>query len=99
MAFVMSMVPVAPIRKEAAHRSEMVSQLLFGELAEVIESSGVHTKIRCVYDNYEGWCQTSQLTVIDVSQFDQDNKLLSVEWTNTVELDGSALHISLGTSL
>ncbi len=99
MAFVMSMVPVAPVRKEAAHRSEMVSQLLFGELAETIEESGIHTKIRCVYDDYEGWCQTGQLTTIDVSQVDQDNKLLSAEWSNTVELDGNALHISFGTSL
>ena len=37
MAFVVSIVPVTPIRKEAAHRTEMVSQLLFGEVAEVLQ--------------------------------------------------------------
>ena len=99
MAFVISIVPVTPIRKEAAHPTEMVSQLLFGEVAEVLEETKSFTKIRCVYDGYEGWCQSSQLTAIDVSQFDTFNKLLTAGWYNEIELNGNLMHLSFGNSL
>ncbi len=63
MSFVVCTVPVAPMRKEAAHRSEMVSQLLFGEFAEIVEEEKEFVLLKCMYDGYEGWCQRSQLTV------------------------------------
>jgi cell wall-associated NlpC family hydrolase len=99
MAFVIAMVGTVPIRKDAAHRSEMVSQLLFGELAEVLQKEPDFTKIRCVYDNYEGWCQSKQLLPVDLSQVDQNNKQLSADWINTLDLNGDPMHLSLGTSL
>jgi hypothetical protein len=58
-------VSAAPIRKEAAHRSEMTSQLLFGETAEILEVELNFTKIRCDYDGYEGYVQTFQITEIN----------------------------------
>ena len=60
-----TIVPVAPMRAEPSHRSEMVSQLLFGETALFIERSGDFILVKCLYDNYEGWCQSSQLTEIN----------------------------------
>jgi gamma-D-glutamyl-L-lysine dipeptidyl-peptidase len=61
MAFVVPVVSVCPMRKEPSHRSEMVSQLLFGEFAEVLEEDKDFTKVKGLYDGYEGWCQRSQL--------------------------------------
>jgi gamma-D-glutamyl-L-lysine dipeptidyl-peptidase len=52
---------VAPLRAEPSHRSEMISQMLFGELADELESRGDFVKIRGRYDGYEGWCQRRQL--------------------------------------
>jgi hypothetical protein len=60
MAF-FTIVPVAPLRAEPSHRSEMVSQLLFGEYCELLETSKDFLKVKCAYDGYEGWCQRSQL--------------------------------------
>src|SRR3954447_25963138 len=65
MQFVAAIAAVCPLRSEASHRSEMVSQLLFGEGAEVLEAGKDFTKIRCLYDRYEAWVQTSQLTEVD----------------------------------
>lgn len=65
MSFVVSIVTVCPMRKEPSHRSEMVSQLLFGEFAEVLESDKDFTRVKCLYDGYEGWCQRSQLERVD----------------------------------
>lgn len=99
MVFVVCMVPAAPLRKEEAHRSEMVSQLLFGELAEVLEEGKQFTRIRCVYDGYEGWCQSSQLMVAEPSIVQPDNTLMAPEWHNLAAINGQPLHLSLGTSL
>jgi cell wall-associated NlpC family hydrolase len=99
MAFVICMVPTAPLRKEAAHRSEMVSQLLFGEIAEVLEEGKIFVKLRCLYDNYEGWCQLSQLTIIDEQQVKEAGNVLSNEWTTLISVNNDPMHISMGSSL
>lgn len=52
---------VAPLRAEPSHRSEMISQMLFGELADELEAKGDFVKIKGRYDGYEGWCQRRQL--------------------------------------
>lgn len=48
-------VSISPIRKEAKDQSEMVSQLLFGELIEVLEQQKQWLKIRTLRDGYEGF--------------------------------------------
>lgn len=57
-----NLLSVIPMRKEASHRSEMVSQLLFGEYVEILEEEKDFTRVKCLYDNYEGWVQANQLT-------------------------------------
>ncbi len=99
MAFVICMVPAAPLRNESAHRSEMVSQLLFGEIAELLEEGKLFVKLRCLYDDYEGWCQLSQLAVIDESLVKQNTNVLSDEWTSIIDVNGQQMHISMGSSL
>ena len=49
MAFVICIVPAAPLRKEDDHRSEMISQVLFGEIAELLEDGKSFSRIRCLY--------------------------------------------------
>lgn len=66
---------VAPMRKESSHQSEMISELLLGEFAEVLETSKDFLKIKCLYDDYEGWCQRKQLT--EVNEVLQTNLFLS----------------------
>ncbi len=46
---------VVPVRAEAADSAEMVTQVLFGDLYEVIEETEKWTKIKIWYDGYEGW--------------------------------------------
>lgn len=99
MAFVFCMVPVAPMRKEAAHRSEMVSQLLFGEIAEVINVQKDFTQIRCLYDGYEGWCQSTQLLAIDTGTAAINRELLTDAWCSTIDLNGQKMQIPLGSSM
>lgn len=60
--FVICPLSVIPIRTSSNYRSEMGSQLLFGEMAEVLEERGrLWSKIRCLHDDYIGWVPSMQL--------------------------------------
>jgi len=63
-------IPLLPLRLEPSERSEMVTQILFGELFEVLESQSDWSKIRNVSDNYSGWCSTKMLQIIPFSDFE-----------------------------
>lgn len=54
-----------PIRSEASERSEMVTQLLFGDTCEVLEEAGSFVKIKNSGDGYQGWADSKSLTKID----------------------------------
>ncbi len=99
MAFVICIVPAAPIRKEDAHRSEMISQLLFGELAEVLEETRSFTRIRCAYDGYEGWCQSNQFAKIDEAKANIISKAITPDWDTIISVNGGSMHIPIGSSL
>ncbi len=51
---------VVPMRKEASHESELVSELLFNDIYEITEENDEWFKIRCMYDSYEGWIRKLQ---------------------------------------
>ncbi|HEV7329558.1 MAG TPA: C40 family peptidase [Flavisolibacter sp.] len=55
---------VVPMRKEPSHRSEIVSQILFGEYVSMGEEKDDFVWVQCLYDGYEGWVQATQLTPV-----------------------------------
>ncbi len=50
-----------PLRSGPSHKSEMLSQVLFGEKYRVIDKSGCWMKIETVFDNYMGWIDIDHL--------------------------------------
>jgi gamma-D-glutamyl-L-lysine dipeptidyl-peptidase len=46
---------IVPMRAEPSEKSEMVSQLIFGELYEIVEKNETWLHIRSLYDDYFGW--------------------------------------------
>jgi hypothetical protein len=99
MAFFICVVPVCPVRAEASHRSEQVSQLLFGELCEVQETTKDFVKVRVVYDNYEGWCQANQLEELQANEVVPKENLLASDWVNQVKIDGKIMNVPFGCSI
>jgi len=73
MAFAICTVGIMPIRAASDDRSEMVSQMLFGEVLEVLEQSSNWAYIRVNYDRYEGWVDPKQFTIIDDEEKDRIN--------------------------
>jgi cell wall-associated NlpC family hydrolase len=99
MSYIISIVPVTPMRAEPSHRSEQVSQILFGEVGIVIETVKDFSKIKCLYDNYEGWCQTSQLENISDAEANKKSIFLAPEWNNEISLNNQVVQIPFGSSL
>ena len=87
-------VPVAPLRETASHRSEMVSQLLFGEPCRIIEEKDGWQRITSDFDGYEGWCQKGQLSHADevVEKIFYLNK-----WSSSVDYNGASMQIPFGS--
>ena len=59
------------MRKEASHESELVSELLFNDIYEVIDENDEWVKIRCMYDLYEGWVRKLQHFEIDDKEYNE----------------------------
>ncbi len=60
---------IIPVRKEPDERSEMTSQVLFGELFLIKEQSIKWSKVTLADDNYYGWIDNKMFTVIDTDTF------------------------------
>ncbi|MGI8635117.1 MAG: NlpC/P60 family protein [Segetibacter sp.] len=99
MPLLVCVVPVSPIRAEASHRSEQVSQLLFGERCEEQERVKDFVKVRVLYDGYEGWCQESQLEETTPNEALTESKLLAAEWVNRILVNKKVMHIPFGSPI
>ncbi len=99
MELIIGIVAVAPVRIEPSHRSEMVTQLLFGELAEVISTKEEWIQIRSLYDNYTGWL-TDHLVTAYSEAYDHDKPVYITPYTiNPVRFNGSVIYAPMGSSL
>ena len=61
---------IVPCRKEASDKSEMVTQLLFGDHFEVLETTGSWCRIKIGYDHYECWIDKKQFAIIQQHTYD-----------------------------
>jgi hypothetical protein len=73
MKYAVCQVSVAPLRADQSDRSEMVSQILFGEKVEILDKKNNWIKIRADYDQYEGWADFKQFLVISDVEYQTIN--------------------------
>jgi hypothetical protein len=103
MKYGIANVSVIPLRKEPSHRSEMVSQLLFGETYEVKETRNEKwLKICCHYDRYEGWLSESIFHPIsekECKQLQEAPKAVSLDVVSTAMGETHSIPLLLGSTL
>ena len=58
---------IVPIRKNGDNKSEMISQLLYRDIYEVIKKERMAFNI-VVFDNYQGWIEKNQFIEIKSDQ-------------------------------
>lgn len=88
---------MVPVRKEPAHRSEMVSQWLFGETAEVLEQGNEWSRLCFDHDGYEGWVNNKQLTECLTPNLEPDLRV--IDQTSLVDLGDRQVLLPYGAVL
>jgi cell wall-associated NlpC family hydrolase len=95
---------VVPCRLEPSSRSEMVTQLLFGEHFEIIGQQDEWVQVRHAFDNYECWISGKQFQPISRETF-QKISAASPSYTSEViqvirnTTDNNFFPIVIGSSL
>ena len=94
---------VLPLRAEPNHRSEMVSQLLFGETYIIIDKTKNWIHIECDFDHYRGWIELSSHTDFTAPATDTtaQSRFVTHRLFTPVNdsLSGEIIHIPAGSSV
>ncbi len=95
---------IVPVRAEASDKSEMVTQLLFGEHYSVIEFSKDKKwiKVMIEFDGYEGWIDYKQHTEISIEYFEHLNNTefkIATDITSTILYKKRLIQIVIGSIL
>ena len=93
---------IVPLRIEDSDCSEMVSQVLYGDLFEVLELSEQWCKVRLVDDQYEGWIDSKQYKKISPSEFQELSQKPPMLTTHLLDIitttNNTHLPISIGSN-
>jgi len=94
---------IIPLRIEPNDRSEIVSQVLFGEHFEIIETAKQWAKIKLHFDGYEGWIDSKQYQSISEENYITLSKEAVILNSDLVEYiiapNNTLLPITIGASL
>ena len=99
--YVINRCAVTPVRQEPSEGSEQLTQLLFGEVCEVLDRLPRWTKVRSTLDGQEGWVDFKMLTPTD-TQYPISNTRTTVAIPMAIATameTGEELMLTLGTRL
>ena len=102
MKYAICNLSIVPVRAEASDKSEMVSQILFGELLEIVQEKEPWLQIRTEADGYEGWIDHKQIHRISDAQFEkirQQDHSLALELVYAATSSNNHIPICLGSNL
>jgi cell wall-associated NlpC family hydrolase len=102
MNFGICLLSIIPCRKEPSSKSEMVTQLLFGETYSVIEVTEEWLKITTNFDHYPCWISLKQHNSISERDLNQlDSTIISSELVQVISNASTnhAFPISIGATL
>ncbi len=74
MNFGISALSIIPVRREPSEKSEMVTQILFGEHFHVHEHLMGWCRVVLAYDGYEGWVDQKMITPLFERSFQKIDK-------------------------
>lgn len=93
---------IVPLRAEASDRSEMVTQVLFGDAFEILKKTEKWSYIRLLSDQYEGWIDNKQYNEISEYQFNKlqrSEKYFNADLIEYITNSKTLLTIPLGADL
>ncbi|NIK91742.1 C40 family peptidase [Mangrovimonas sp. CR14] len=94
---------IVPLRLEPSDKTELVSQVLYGEFFKVLEQRKEWSRIRISYDKYEGWIDNKQYLEIleeDYLKLKSEASILSTDLVEFVQDSNDQLYpIPMGSTL
>lgn len=94
---------LVPVRKQPADQSEMINQLIFGDLLIIKDIKDQWCLLNTSHDMYEGWVDINQITVIEKQQFEKLNNdllvFLSDIYGKAKARTGKSINLLLGSRL
>lgn len=93
------MVTVAPVRAESSDRAEIVTEILFGESADILEVNKNWTRIKMHYDGYEGWMDTKQLKSVTAEDLARRKVTVITEDFSSVLMHDGKMLLSMGSEV
>ncbi|MGX7666594.1 C40 family peptidase [Flavobacterium pedocola] len=94
---------IVPLRFEPSDRSELVSQVLFGEHFKILEQTEKWSRIQLAFDSYEGWIDNKQFQIISESNYNLLSSSPQIMNADLVEYittpNNYLMPISIGSSL
>jgi hypothetical protein len=82
------LVSISPIRRMPEDSSEMVSQLLFGEIVEIVSQEEKWVKIKTLCDAYEGYVDEKHLSILSESDKNEWLKTQGFQINKTLTIEG-----------
>ena len=94
-------VSIAPLRAQPSDKSEMVSQLLFGETMQINEQKDQWRHVSCTWDGHAGWVDAKQIKNLTISEFEacRDRPAISLSLVEGLMADDHFIPITLGAVL
>ena len=76
MNFGISEFSIIPVRKDPSHRTEMTTQILFGERFRIIDKIKEWAYIELLFDSSFGWVENSSIKELNIEEYNilTDNK-------------------------
>lgn len=94
---------IVAVRNEPCDTSEMVTQLLYGEVFKIIDYRKKWVKIRNAFDNYEGWIDAKQFK--EISKISYDNlsqwpqNISNQIFDSVIDLNNQLIMIPIGSNI
>ena len=83
---------IVPVRIVDSDKSEMINQLIYGDIIEILEEKEKWVKIKSVFDDYIGWIDKKQYFKIDDNiKLDLNNPIYSINLVEFIENNNNEL--------
>jgi len=94
---------IVPVRKLPSNQSEMVNQLIFGDLVTILDMKDSWCLIITKHDLYEGWVDIKQIMILEQLQFNEIARSMpfftSDIYSYASTKSGKTKHLLLGSRL
>ncbi|WP_278552739.1 C40 family peptidase [Elizabethkingia bruuniana] len=92
-------VSVAPVRADKTDKAEIVTEMLYGESADILEVINNWTRIKMHYDGYEGWIDTKQITLVTYDFLAKRKTHLVTEPFQSRVMESGKMLLSMGSEV